>query len=167
MRGLARLALPAFAVVALLGCRAIVGIEPTELNDAGDQGDAGDDGATGTDGSAKGDDGGVPADGGADGAPLCTGNPGDCLHCCRDLDKQANGALEGYMKSTGCLCGAGACVSECASSTCTDPPGAPQSTCVQCIDGLIHDGTCGAAFDACKGDQNCAIAAQCIEACPK
>jgi hypothetical protein len=179
------------------GCRGVLGIEPLELVDGaaadGAQADGGvdatpdtstgpDAGSTdgGTDADAAADagagadtgaDGGGPSDAGADGVAACFAEGGNCRPCCKTSFAGATGRLTGYMVQDGCICGdAGACSTECATSSCTGSTSPPPGTCAMCSDNAILQPPVGAACEQalsdCKGDPTCAPAAACLQNCP-
>ncbi len=171
----------------LFGCRAVVGVEDLTLDRADAQATDGaalvtadgaprepvPDGDTGSDAGEVSPPGADARE--ADGAAVppeaggaqCSGTRPECLKCCRDAHQTANPVLEGFMRSTGCLCGSGGCALACASSSCATPPAAPgMGTCVQCLDPLVFGATCAGARQQCTGDSVCRPLAQCVAACP-
>jgi hypothetical protein len=157
------------ASVALLSCRAVLGIEDIpDTKDAGGTGpmDAGGD-ATKVDAPP---DGTPPAkEGGLTDVSACVSSA-DCRQCCRMTYGQTFGELEKVARDTQCLCGSGACTSDCASSACNTPPQPPaMGACGKCVDDSLAGGVgaCGTAIKQCQANgPACEPAATCIAACP-
>jgi hypothetical protein len=150
------------ASVALLSCRAVLGIEDLQENK---------DGGTTADGGPGGKDAGpdtTPAkDGSSDtgsDASGCSGQVGpDCGKCCRDSNMLANKNLEDSLKAGSCLCTA-ECSSECGSNLCTggDPAG---TECPKCIDTVIKANKCSADVSSCEKSADCKVLTDCIRSC--
>lgn len=171
LRRPARMGLVAAALawlVAGAGCRGLLDIEDLEL--AGD-------GGAGTDAGAVEDarrDTNAPVDTGSPdtGAPVCARGAG-CLKCCKESFGMQTPTLEQQMREKGCICGSGACTSECGSTMCATPalqPAAPPNPCVPCVDGLIlatpaPSAACQQAFTACSNQVNCRDVMRCLTEC--
>lgn len=152
MRGTAKVF--TVASVALLSCRAVLGIE--EIEDGTLDGGAADGG--GTDAPAD----SVVIDTGD--AGICSDKTGtECGKCCR----QAGGPgykeeLEPIIKP--CLCG-GACAGDCLANLCDggDPVG---SNCIPCMDDEIQAQKCVPQKTECYAKSaNCRLVWDCIAAC--
>ena len=174
------------AVVAPLlvigGCRGVVGIHDLEVvADGGSGGGAegGTDSAMGTD--SMGTDSSTGMDARADG-PQPTIDAGcqtttgmACGMCCRMTQALTPGydKLAQLAKSTGCVCGAGACTatSECGSDLC-GASGQAGMGCGGCVDmatrkmpGTSLTPTCQMAVDACRMNQDCSQVLFCEQSC--
>jgi hypothetical protein len=177
------------ALVALAGCRGILGIESLEV--VGDGGsDGGPEDATTSDADHPGDASGPskdsgdatpPPDGGGprplalpDGAPPndsgCqyqspTGSD-PCQPCCHmafpaGFDDMAVAAI-----AAGCLCqeDGGGCGGECGSAFCANPAGSmPSSSCNMCLDKALG-ATCAPALTTCTS-ADCINARSCLASC--
>jgi hypothetical protein len=173
----------AVAVLALMGCRGVLGIEPLGLEgDGGSEGDASVDAAgtpdaTTTDGMTVADT--SPVDTGPDlnlpppvepmlpDGGFCSSDQSTCRPCCRTNFQNAFGAYQHYAMQTGCVCGSGLCQSECATADCTNPPGPRVDTCARCLDNALKGSTepCELAAVDCTYDGNCANAVNCFRKC--
>lgn len=141
------------ASVALLSCRAVLGIE--ELDDQ-----ATDAGTGANDGGAS-DSARTDADTGAN--PNACVSSSDCGRCCR----MAAGAaykeeLEPIIKP--CLCDGG-CSAQCTTNICAggDPAG---TACLPCMDDAIQADTCKKERDQCFQSGTCKAVYDCIKTCP-
>jgi hypothetical protein len=152
------------ASVALLSCRAVLGIEEIEEGTP-DGGGAGTDAAADsvqTDSATE-----AATDTGVDTG--CAKGP-SCNVCCREPYKGVGGTLpelEKVAKAAGCICGAGNCNTECP-ELCGDAGGQPQPTCIQCLDTELVNGTlpaCGKALDDCVKNATCAPVGSCLKGC--
>lgn len=150
------------ASVALLGCRAVLGIE--EIEETSDAG-------TGTNDAAADSvaidspigDGAV-----ADTNEACPPGPG-CNVCCREPFKGTPTLpeLEKIAKAAQCICGdAGACSTEC--STICSGPGMPDPTCIQCLDAVLIGKAkpeCQKALQDCANNVTCKPVGECLKTC--
>jgi hypothetical protein len=154
---LSRVVLAALACALLAGCRAVVGIDELRLEDAS--------AAAPSDAGADARDAGPPPDSG------CGPSDHACRKRCRDNNAGANPLLETELKNRGCICGAGACATECASTVCSGgaPDGGP-AQCPPCMDDLIKclppGPACRDALTTCRGNPACKPLLDCFEACP-
>lgn len=166
-----RTAVAAVAAVFLVACRGIIGVDTLTLEDAASDAPASEaaaDAPPPRDAPPP-----PPPDGNVD-APFasCAAQGSNCLGCCRMTLGMAGGpmfdALGMYARNTGCICGSGACQTQCMTSTCAQPPGPMDMTCGQCEDPAFISGTqqCNQAADQCANDANCAPAIDCLRACP-
>jgi hypothetical protein len=151
------------ASVALLSCRAVLGIEEIEegTTDGGTAGDAAAD-SIGTDSATV--DSGV--DTGVD-AGACSGKTGnDCGKCCRDLNPGGNKELEGIIKT--CVCDGGCTPNptDCQATTVCGGGSDPKDTgCIPCIDTKIKGDMCPKERDDCKKSSNCKVVYDCLAVC--
>lgn len=151
------------ASVALLSCRAVLGIEDIEEGTT--------DGGAGTPDAAAdsvGTDSATATDTGAGTDSGCA-KGGNCNVCCRIpfMGTSTLPELEKVAKAAGCICGAGKCNAECP-EICGGEAGMPQPTCIQCIDDELINGTfgpCGKALDDCAANATCKPIAPCFQAC--
>ena len=150
------------ASVALLSCRAVLGIE--ELEDPTSDGGAGTDGGAdaATDSARTDADTGVPPGDGGSGA--CVSEGGACGRCCRDQAGPAyKDQLEPILKP--CLCDGG-CTTQCSTNLCAG--GDPKDTaCLPCMDDAIRNGVCKQERDQCNQTPSCKAVYDCLASCPK
>ena len=176
--GLALAGLAHGGLALLDGCRAVLGIDDLVVVDAGDGSEAGATGGGDSGRDAVAGDGG-PASGG-DGGRSDSGPPltdvsacvtsGDCRQCCRQTYGARFGELEKLGRATGCICGAGLCAADCASSACKSAPTMPEmGVCGQCVDDALSSSApaCAQARAQCQSQGDaCEPAATCLAACP-
>ena len=162
----------AACVIALVGCRGIIGVQDLGL-DAGADASAAKD-AAGTDANGAADGGGL-LDGSLleDAAPdvfvsLCKGQTGGMCHaCCRMSYGMQQQYLDLIAAGNGCICGGGMCTAECGTSICAGDAAMPPGTCAMCIDPLyLMPGQCKAAIDQCATQLDCELAGKCHQTCP-
>jgi hypothetical protein len=153
------------ASVALLSCRAVLGIEDIEEGaaDGGTTGDAATD-SVGTD-SATGDTG---VDTGVDAGPNaeCLAMAGtECGKCCRTSNMTGNGQLEQALKP--CLCADGGCANDaCKTTSICGGASEPKDTpCIPCVDGMVKSSSCLVGRDECAKTPTCKAAYDCLAAC--
>ncbi len=171
-------------LVALAGCRGILGIESLEV--VGDAGrDGGPEDATAADAGGPSNDSGAdakPPDGGGprplalpDGAPPSdsgcqyqspTGSD-PCHPCCRAAFPAGFDDMEVAAIAGGCLCqeDGGGCGSECGPNFCADPAGSgmPSSSCNMCLDKALG-ATCAPVLTECNSP-DCINARSCLASC--
>ena len=164
----------------VLGCRGVLGIEDLSVDaDAGGTPEGGtSEGGNPEGGSEGGAESGTP-DAGNDASSEGVGIARDCkqrgmtgpmcLKCCRDAKMVAGGQLEELGRDAGCICGSGACQTECATTACAMPPmmGGPGGACPGCIDGNLAELGCALARTRCKQSATCAPIADCFEECKR
>lgn len=156
------------ALLALGGCRGIIGYEDFVLDP-----DASADGARGSSAS-DGGDAGTPGDSAADTSvgpdgskPTddCASKPDlpQCFGCCRGAYGNEWNQLK-MLALNQCYCAGKGCETECG-SWCVNPAGAPpMGPCGLCLDTKMR--ACTSVLTTCKGQANCAPAAVCVESCP-
>jgi hypothetical protein len=149
------------ASIALLSCRAVLGIEEIE--------DGTSDGGTGTPDAAA-DSVGTDSANVVDSGPDTGCAPSaDCNVCCRKplMGSQALPELEKVAIKAGCICGdAGLCATDCA-PICNNT-GMPQPSCIQCLDTALLNGAkleCGKALDDCVANTTCKPMGECLRGC--
>ena len=164
-------------LLVLGGCRGVVGIHDLDVvSDGGSEGGGG--GAEG--GVDAGKDVVVAGDTGSD-APVavvtidagCQQSTGmACGMCCRMSPAlmPAFAKLDRIAKSTGCVCGAGACSTECGNDVCMDKPST--MGCGGCVDmntrampGTSLAPLCMDAVTECMADAVCVNAPACQHSC--
>jgi len=145
------------ASVALISCRAVLGIE--ELDEVADAG------KTTSDGGAGAKDATGDVNTGADSGSTCAMNA-ECGKCCREADKEANKRLEGFLKTCLCEAGPGACTDCVSTDVCGQSTPAPNTNCIPCIDGKIKADSCPNEKKQCGGDTGCKAVYDCIHSCP-
>jgi hypothetical protein len=144
------------ASVALLSCRAVLGIEEIEegTTDAGT-------GAPDAAADSVGTDSANPADGPP--VSACTAMGDQCGRCCRmNAGPAYKEELEVIIKP--CLC-TGGCADSCKSNLCDggDPKDTP---CLPCMDQAIRTGTCPKERDDCTAKSAaCKAAYDCLASC--
>lgn len=166
-----------------VGCRAVIGIDPLELADAGadasidaSDGAAGDAGSAGdaavADANVEAEAAAVFPDASASIADCVDAGAAECRKCCRDTFKLQVTQLETDAINAGCICGAGQCTDTangCAEQACASPRKEPTQPCGPCEDIAFLSATapCASARTACDHDPACAAALDCMTACPK
>lgn len=149
------------ASVALLSCRAVLGIEEIEEGaaDGGAGTDAGADSAA-TDSAAI--DTGVDAGPNAE----CWAMTGtECGKCCRNANMLGNSQLEQAFKV--CVCADGGCAQDACQSTTICGGGAePKDTpCIPCVDLAINTNSCPVGRDECAKISTCKMTYDCLVGC--
>lgn len=154
------------ASVALLSCRAVLGIEELEVGDGG---------AATTDAGAD-----APRDGGLDArsdAPTDAGGGAktdvaacaakadlkECSICCRDSFAAAAGQLEQTFKP--CVCASACAATEGCDTTLCAGGNAGGTNCPKCIDEVVRNGSCKKESDDCERSSGCEPALTCLRAC--
>lgn len=128
------------AGVAMVGCRAVLGIEDLPGDGGGSSSGASSSGSTSGDSGGKdgapgfdAGDGAVKGDAGCSGA----GQVADCIKCCRD-DFQGNMQFDNLVRGSQCICGAGSpCAGQCGGASGFCDGGDPKTvgmTCFACSD---------------------------------
>ena len=142
------------ASVALLSCRAVIGIE--DLEDPTDAGAGGKD--AGSDSVRTDADTGPGPDTGA----TCSGQ--DCGKCCRD---QAGPAYKEELEPTlkPCLCDGG-CASSCGTNLCMNID-AKDTPCLPCMDDAIRNDSCPKEKATCGQSTTCKAVYDCLAKCSK
>lgn len=151
-----KLALAAGVVLALVGCRALVGIDDLEFRPGPGQG------PNGTSGGPDDADGG--------GRDKCMRDM-DCRKCCKDSYEALRRTFEGNGAGVSCVCDPNApCTAICADAgqvcgvpMAPDPDGGPNA-CAACVDDVLRRP--GACNPSCNGDQGCMDGLSCIQNCP-
>lgn len=147
----------AFAVAAVLGvvaCRQILGVEDLTI-----------DGGAGSDGGADGaSDSGGSGDAGDAGACRNAGTAAACFACCTAPLQQRGDFFLGAVRT--CACQAELCQRACP-TYCSPPSGADNSACDMCVLSVLQPG--GACEDAGAGQTcaGCAAADECLRGCPQ
>jgi hypothetical protein len=172
-------ALAALAM-ALVACRAVLGIDALELADAGPSPEA----APESDSASGGRDTSVDVaidvpthDSPPEGAPAdanpyaaCVAQGTMCRPCCHMSYPSANMELTNDVVTNGCLCGpTGQCSTECASALCAMPPQGGSMACSVCYDMAILPPTsqpCIQGVQTCQGSATCRDVIDCLMACP-
>lgn len=153
-------------IVALAGCRALVGIDDLEQlpPDAGKQ----------TPNVNKNDGGG--SSGGPEAGPGPTFDIAKCLDtnfategcqpCCKKNIAEFKSVFE---EGTGgaCVCEKSTCKDKCSAGICASPPqpGPPQDACAMCEDDFLAGPSGDLCKPACNGNANCELALQCLKSC--
>jgi hypothetical protein len=146
------------ASVALLSCRAVLGIE--EIEDGTDGGTGTPDGAAdsmGTDSATQ--------DAASETSSACAAMGNECGKCCR---MAAGAAYKEELEKliTPCLCAGGSlCATKCGPNLCDG--GDPKDTdCLPCMDDAIQGGTCPKERDDCAAKSPaCKAAYDCLASC--
>lgn len=154
-----------FASVALLSCRAVLGIEELELVDGGAATGPGQDASTDGAPDAGGD---APSDGGGGAktdVAACASKTDlrDCSMCCRDSFPAAAGELEQTFK--GCVCAAACAATEGCDTTLCTGGSVGGTNCPKCIDEVVRGGACIKESDQCARSATCEPALTCLLSC--
>ena len=130
----------------------------------GSAGTAGTGGGTaGTGGGSAGTSGGAGMGGSAGGTADCA-TAADCGVCCATNNEAEYTKFLTYLIP--CVCQAGECDTDCATSYCATPPESPDATCQDCASNSATAGNCATVIGQCLGDAECAPALQCLLSCP-
>jgi hypothetical protein len=154
-------------IVALAGCRAIIGIDDLEkaLPDAGGKQDG-----KSSSGSPEGGNGGKTEAG----PGPSSFDINSCLSSsqCRPCCKQNIGALKTVFEEGAgaqCLCAQSTCKDECIDGICASPPvlGPPKPECAKCTDDFLGNLQGNPCESTCGDDQDCHLGIQCLQNCTK
>jgi hypothetical protein len=151
-------------IVALAGCRAIVGIEDLEPQaaDAGNKQNPKDGGGGGSEAGPG------PGPGPAFDINSCVNSSSGCRPCC----KQNIGALKTVFEQGAgaqCLCMQSTCKDKCIDGICASPPasGPPKADCAKCTDDFLGNSQGNSCESSCGDDQGCHLGIQCLQNCTK
>ena len=156
------------ALLALVACRGVLGIEDVNLVDGGEDsghaaGDAAGDGAPQTDASTS-DAGG--ADSGASTCGMRTTTRPSCTMCCGQENGVGAAAYFGFAEQ-GNTCACQACNGPCPSTmkVCGGSTPMAQTQCGGCVSNLEIDNRCPDLAAKCDGDPQCKKWSACIKTC--
>jgi hypothetical protein len=167
--------LTAALAMAVVGCRAVLGIDPLELVDAGPDSpspeaspDKDASGGRDTSVDAPTPDSAGPPD--ANEYAACVAQGTMCRPCCHMTYQASNMELTNDVLTNGCVCGpTGQCSTECASALCLMPPQNSSMTCSVCYDMAILQPTsqeCMQGVQTCRNSATCRDVIDCLMACP-
>jgi len=153
------------AGIAMVGCRAVLGIEDLP-GDGGASSSSSSSGGNGGGDSGGKDTGPSGSDAGGGGDAACGSlSDNDCIKCCRDRYK-GNPNFDGVIRTSQCICGgASPCASSCKEFCdggdpmtfgmtcfgCADPQFLQNTAdCPQTLDNLAKEADLGVCFKSCK-----------------
>ena len=152
-------------IVALAGCRAVIGIDDLEPADAGSkQNPTKDAGAEGGGGGTEAGPGPGPGPSSFDINTCLTG--GQCRPCCKQNIQALKTTFE-QGPGAQCLCTQSTCKSKCADGICADPPvmGPPKPECAMCTDDFLGNPQGNSCETVCGDDPDCRLGIKCLQNC--
>ncbi len=153
------------ASVALLSCRAVLGIEELEVVDGGAGSDAGADGSSDGGPDARAD---APTDAGGGAktdVSACVAKPDlkDCSMCCRDSFPTAVPVMEQTFKA--CVCASPCATTNGCDTTLCAGKAVAGTDCPKCVDDVVRNGSCKKESDECANSPSCEPALTCLRSC--